>query len=278
MKRLRNHAILVGASIIPLTMMVRPSLAQEPVSLCVVLGGQLRVIPAVRVGRDTLVQGRRFQEAYPATAPNYAATEIWLRNRQMLTFRATVYHPIGGAVTIPARELRRIGFFDQIPLFRRADDPTSIFVPVAPGCRFQRYYAPQIVPPPPPPPPVAHSLRLCVVQGTEIIEVEALYRSTTGDTIVRRRGESMLFSTAYPTDGRFLVNHTFWRERRAIRFRDARYVIYQGERVLQHGDVESIGVFRGVPVFAEPGQQVRPEAIYLPVRVGCVFQAYVLSP
>ena len=62
-----------------------------------------------------------------------------------------------------------------------------------------------------------------------------------------------------------------------INLLDRRYEKVGPERLIAFDQLERAGEFRAVPVFADPSDPAPPRAVYLPMRPGCVFQAYVRS-
>jgi hypothetical protein len=59
-----------------------------------------------------------------------------------------------------------------------------------------------------------------------------------------------------------------------VRHGDRRYIRAGGERRVPIELLARVGDYQGVPLFASPAE--RPaEAVYVPVRPGCVFQAYI---
>jgi hypothetical protein len=59
-----------------------------------------------------------------------------------------------------------------------------------------------------------------------------------------------------------------------VRLDGRRYVRTGGERRVALELVTRVGDFQGLPLFGAPDERP-PEAVYLPLRAGCVFQAYV---
>jgi len=53
-----------------------------------------------------------------------------------------------------------------------------------------------------------------------------------------------------------------------------RYIRTGGERLVPIDLLARTGDYQGVPLFASPDQRT-PEAVYIPLRPGCVFQAYI---
>jgi hypothetical protein len=59
-----------------------------------------------------------------------------------------------------------------------------------------------------------------------------------------------------------------------VRHADRRYIRAGGERRVPIELLARVGDYQGVPLFASPDE--RPaEAVYVPLRPGCVFQAYI---
>jgi hypothetical protein len=157
----------------------------------------------------------------------------------------------------------------------RVPSASPVLVILAAAC----VRAPVPVPPPvPPPAPPANrsvvvaddfSLTVCVVRGGLLTDVSVLYNPTTGDSLY----EGRLFRDAFPTDSTFAVNAAWYHAYEPIMMRDRRYVIYGLPRALRPGDLVARGTYRGVTVFAEPGD-AHPPVLYLPVRPTCEFQPY----
>ena len=53
------------------------------------------------------------------------------------------------------------------------------------------------------------------------------------------------------------------------------YMKYGGERRVPLDQLRRVGDYQGVPLYGAPADTVRPQAVYVPVRVGCIFTAYV---
>jgi hypothetical protein len=264
---------LAAAVLAQFTVAAGQAHTQEPVRLCVVLDAQLSEVPAEVVGADTLVGGRPFREVYPPRAPNYAAEEQWYRDGSGIEFRERRYEPAGPPLRIPLTELTRVGELSGFPVFERTDSPAIIYIPVGPGCEFQGYLAPEMIPPSPV--EVNYTVRVCAVVGSELRVIEAMYNPATGDTLVASANGLVSFATAYPTDRRFLISHAFWKEQRPIIFRDRRYRRYGLPTVVRADELEAIGTYRTIPVFRERGVGPSSRVLYLPIRRnGCEFQPY----
>ena len=138
-------------------------------------------------------------------------------------------------------------------------------VPVAPAAVAE-------VPPSPEPErtsPLSRDIRVCVVRDGRLEDVTARYDTVTRDTSFgpgEREGPRL---AATETEWYVYGNPIFWGGRRRVR--------YGPERAFRPGELVSRGDYAGVPVFAEPGAGDPPERVYVPVRHGCVFQAYYLD-
>ena len=53
------------------------------------------------------------------------------------------------------------------------------------------------------------------------------------------------------------------------------YVKVSGERRIEADQITRVGELHAVPVFASRSDDPPPDAVYLPTRPGCLFQAYV---
>ena len=53
------------------------------------------------------------------------------------------------------------------------------------------------------------------------------------------------------------------------------YMKYGGERRVPLAQLRRLGDYQGIPLYGAPTDSVRPQAVYVPVRVGCIFTAYV---
>ena len=60
-----------------------------------------------------------------------------------------------------------------------------------------------------------------------------------------------------------------------ITLRGRSYIKYRGERRVPVDQLRRVGDFQGVPLYSAPADTLRPQALYVPVRVGCIFNPYV---
>ncbi|MGE0158633.1 MAG: PPC domain-containing protein [Gemmatimonadales bacterium] len=117
------------------------------------------------------------------------------------------------------------------------------------------------------------TIRVCVVQGTELREIEAQYNALTGDTTVAGR----LFREVHPLGPDYAAGTTWYVDNDPIEIDGTPFVKYGLPRVLGVADLMSYVQHEGVVVFAETGTVGAPEVVYVPVRTGCEFQPYVVD-
>ncbi len=136
---------------------------------------------------------------------------------------------------------------------------------------------PAPTPPPPAPEPEERAITVCVVDGTQLREVQATFFPETGDTLVMVAGEQVPFAQAYPTDEQYAAGQQWFVQDLPITFQDRRYVKFGLPRVVSPDQLTYIGMHEGVTVWGEAGVDEpgdAPEVIYIPVRPGCEFQPY----
>jgi len=142
------------------------------------------------------------------------------------------------------------------------------------GGRAEEVIVPPVAPPPPPPAlpaaPEMQTIRVCVVEGTALREVEAMYNPATGDTTVAGQA----FSTAYPATTGYASGATWYINNEAITINRRRYVRFGLPRVVSPTDVTRTGEYQGVGVFTDASATGTPDVIYIPVRPGCEFQPF----
>jgi hypothetical protein len=115
-------------------------------------------------------------------------------------------------------------------------------------------------------------LRICVIAGGSLTEVDLHYDPVTGDSTYQGRPVSL----AFPVTADYAASHPWYADGEPIRFRGRRFVRYGEPRVLGVPEVARAGEYRGVGVYTEPGDTA-PAFVYLPVRPGCEFQPYQLE-
>jgi hypothetical protein len=145
--------------------------------------------------------------------------------------------------------------------------------------------APMVPPPPPPPPPMdipmpveppaEQAIRVCILEGGQLREVDAMVNPTTGDTMAVMAGERRRFADAYPATTGYAGGADFFVQDRPLRFNNRNYVRFGLTRIIPATDVRRVADFQGTTVFAETGANMQnPDVLYVLVRPGCEFQPY----
>lgn len=121
-----------------------PAPAEREIRVCVVEDGAVREVTGTfnPATGDTMVAGRRFSEAYRATAPNYALDAPWFVNSAEITVTGRRYVKFGLPRVVSPAEVARIGEYEGIGVFGEAGaatTPAVVYLPVRPGCEFQPY-------------------------------------------------------------------------------------------------------------------------------------------
>jgi len=107
---------------------------------------------------------------------------------------------------------------------------------------------------------------VCVVQNGALTSVQGMYNPASGDT------------SGLPAVEENARSATWFINNEPITFNGHRYVKYGLPRVLNVGDVNNIGTYQGVAVFAEPSANAQnAEVIYVPVGSRCEFQPYQIE-
>ena len=147
---------------------------------------------------------------------------------------------------------------------------------------------------------------MCVIdpQTGEIREISAIYRPSTGDTLVMMNGDRVALETAYPTTAPVYARNASWfiaGQPLAINVMGQRYewVTFGGTRIIDPDDLVLLGRVNGLPVYAdaddvatirgrlngraeledmmERDAEVRAviddlDVVYVAVDINCVFQ------
>lgn len=153
----------------------------------------------------------------------------------------------------------------------------------AAGCRSaarERGSDPAPVPPPPvpvtviPSPPIVYPITVCLVEGGALREVPMTYNAATGDTL--RDGRPLHENE--PTSTSYAAGAPWYIENALITLGEHRYLKYASPRVVASRELDKVGEYQGVPLFAQTAETARPpEILMVPVRPGCEFQPYALE-
>ena len=119
---------------------------------------------------------------------------------------------------------------------------------------------------------VGEGIRVCVIRDGQLTEVRAHYHSGTGDTLY----EGLPFSHAFPLTGEYAGVAGWYVNNEPITFRGVRWIRY-APRTIRIGDLTRVGEYDGVGVYLEAGETVAVDYVYLPLRPGCVFEAFTRS-
>ncbi len=142
------------------------------------------------------------------------------------------------------------------------------------GSAPEEIMVPPVAPPPPPPAvieaPSMQAIRVCVVEGTALREVEAMYNPATGDTMVAGQA----FAMAYPATTGYAAGSTWYINNEPLTIGGRRYVKFGLPRVVSVTDVTRTSDYQGVGVFTDASATGTPDVVYIPVRPGCEFQPY----
>ena len=139
--------------------------------------------------------------------------------------------------------------------------------------------APRPVPAPPaviapPAAAVEEAIRVCVVEGNRLTDVDAIYIPATRDTVVMVGGQRRSFASVHPATAPGYAR--LESASGAITVSGREYVRFGVPRVISGGQLTWAGESDGVGLFAETGAQAPHETLYLPLRPGCEFQPYRL--
>lgn len=132
--------------------------------------------------------------------------------------------------------------------------------------------------PPPAPAPEERPLTVCVVDDGALTNVAATYLPAAGDTVVMVQGQRRPFSETYPTAAPdYAAGTTWYVNGDEVRLEDRDYVRFGVPRLITGTtQLQRVGDFEGVGVFAETGAEAPYPVLYVPLRPGCEFQPYQL--
>ncbi len=88
---------------------------------------------------DTTVAGRPFAEAYPSSAPTYAAGTAWFVGNEPIELDGRDYQKYGLPRVLGVADVVRAGEYRGTTLFSEEGNTEMVYVPVRTGCEFQPY-------------------------------------------------------------------------------------------------------------------------------------------
>lgn len=132
--------------------------------------------------------------------------------------------------------------------------------------------APMAPPATPPAAPSETAMRICVVDGNRLTEVDAIYIAARRDTVVMVDGQRRPFGSVYPATGAGYAR--MQTESGAITVSGREYVRFGVARIVPSAQLEWVGESDGVGLYAQRGSEAPYETLYLPLRPGCEFQPY----
>lgn len=113
--------------------------------------------------------------------------------------------------------------------------------------------------------------RVCVVRNGELAVVEVQYDPRTSDSTY----QGVPFAEAFPITVGYALRTDWYRGSDSITVAGRTYAEYGFPRVLGPQELQRVGEYRGVPVFAAREERDRRGVVYLPLRPGCEFQPYI---
>jgi hypothetical protein len=137
-----------------------------------------------------------------------------------------------------------------------------------------------VLPPPPPPPPAPpdRPITVCVVVNGVPQYVEAFVRPQEGDTVVvTPQGIRRPLRAAHPVPPTASGRDWFVRDEPIFLDRQE-YVRLGVPRVLTAEEINRIGEYQGVPLYAPRDGTRPPNVFYVPIQDGCIFQPYQRRP
>lgn len=121
----------------------------------------------------------------------------------------------------------------------------------------------------PPPLPEGRPATVCLATGQEV----QIHISPGGDTLVGPDRVALRDLRGIAFAGNYADDEPWFSRGDAIAFNERRYDKFGTESSMSCDDLEIVGAYNGVNLFAEPMAQAPYETVYVPARPG-VFQAY----
>lgn len=132
--------------------------------------------------------------------------------------------------------------------------------------------------PAPAPAPVERPLTVCVVENGSLTNVDAVFLPAQSDTLVTVQGQRRPFAEAYPaTAPQYAGGATWYINNDDVRLQERQYVRFGVPRLIGNTtQLQRVGEFQGVTLFAETGAEAPYSVLYVPTRPGCEFQPFQL--
>ena len=156
---------------------------------------------------------------------------------------------------------------------------------LASGCARHPSVAP--IPAPPPPPSAAEryaalpDTAVCVVDRTTRRSLRSLAGKieSDGQVVVLVAGRIQKLETLHPIGvaAGYAARESWVVAGEPLNIQGRRYEKVGPERLIGLEQVQHAADYRSIPLFTDPNDASPPKAFYLPIRPGCVFQAYVRS-
>lgn len=121
---------------------------------------------------------------------------------------------------------------------------------------------------------------VCVVDRTTERGLRdlAAKRSATGGAVLLVESQIRPIEELHPTNviAGYAGGESWFTRGQNLNVASRTYIRYRGERRVPLDQLRRLGEYQGIPLFGPPGETAAaPQAIYVPVRVGCIFQAYL---
>ena len=121
---------------------------------------------------------------------------------------------------------------------------------------------------------------VCVVDRTTDRGLRDLpaKRSENGSVVVLINDQIRPLEEVHPTNliAGYAGQEPWFTRGQNVSVQSRAYIKYRGERRVPLDQLRRLGEYQGIPLFGPPAETAAaPQAIYVPVRVGCIFQAYL---
>lgn len=146
----------------------------------------------------------------------------------------------------------------------RAPEPIAAPAPTAPGVA-DRYAA-------------LPDTTVCVVDRTTDRGLRDLAAKRDGDRVVLLVDDQIrALDELHPISlvAGYAGRETWFARGQPVTAHRRQYLKYRGERRVPLDKLKRLGEYQGIPLFAAPNDTVPPPALYVPIRLGCIFQPYL---